>query len=278
MTAPTNLEEPSGGYIPGVSMAGRIGQATLGRTWGKKRWQRPWGLLHRISLLGLNYGWATVEKSGEEYALRYAARQLPDAQIVVDVGANLGDWTLAAQRTWPRATVHAFEPAHDVHEQLLERVPGAVCMRAALGDVETEAVLYAVAGQTGLSSLHHRDLAAHDLTMAATESVPVLTLDTYCANAGVDRIDYLKIDAEGHDFAVLKGAAMLLQNRAIQFIQFEFGGCNIDSRTFLRDFVRLLEPNYRIWRMLGDGLQPLNYSERDEIFITSNFLAELREL
>jgi FkbM family methyltransferase len=258
-----------------VTIARRIGRPIVALTCGKRRWQRAWRVLQELSLLGLNYGRATVDESGEESALRYAADRVPDAAILFDVGANSGDWTFAAQRTWPHATVHAFEPAHDTYRRLVERTHGAVCVQAALGNADAEATLYAVAGQSGLSSLHRRDLEAHAMTMTPAESVQVITLDGYCTETGIDRIDYLKIDAEGHDLAVLQGASRMLAAGAIRFVQFEFGGCNIDSRTFLRDFVRLLEPRYRLWRMLADGLDPLVYSERDEVFITSNFLAEL---
>lgn len=259
-----------------MSIARRIGRAVLGRTWGRKRWQWLWGAVHELSLLGLNYGRATVEDSGEQYALRYAAEHAPHSRCIIDVGANSGSWTLTAQETWPEAAVHAFEPSTAMFRELSARAPGAVLVQAALGEREGEATLYAVPGLSGLSSLHNRDLGAHGMTMSGLETVPVTTLDGYCAVNHISRVDYLKIDAEGHDLAVLHGASGLLEAGAIGFLQFEFGGCNIDSRTFLRDFVRLLEPRYRIYRMLVDGLEPLTYSERDEVFVTSNFLAELR--
>lgn len=250
-------------------------RAVRGLVWlvcGKARWQPLFRRLHQLALAGLNYGRSEVADSGEAWALDYARSVVPDASVVFDVGANLGDWTIAAQRTWPGATVHAFEPAGDIYRQLTARVD-AVCVQAAVGDAEGEAVLYAVAGVSGLSSLHDRDLAAHSMTMSPAGSVPVTTVDSYCAENGIERIDYLKIDAEGHDLAVIQGASGTI-DRGVRFIQFEFGGCNIDSRTFLRDFVRLLEPDYRIYRMLTDGLAPLDWTERDEVFVTSNFLAE----
>lgn len=62
----------------------------------------------------------------------------------------------------------------------------------------------------------------------------------------------------------------------MRYIQFEFGGTNIDSRTFLCDFVRLIGPRYEIFLMLADGLEPVRYTDRDEVFITSNFVSERR--
>ena len=57
-------------------------------------------------------------------------------------------------------------------------------------------------------------------------------------------------------------------------IQFEFGGCNIDYRTYFRDFYYLLKENYKIYRILKDGLFELKqYKESYEIFINVNYLA-----
>jgi hypothetical protein len=75
----------------------------------------------------------------------------------------------------------------------------------------------------------------------------------------------------------LNGANQMLQLGKIDFIQFEFGGCNIDSRTFFRDFYHLLNEKYKIYRILKNDLIEINqYSEMNEIFITTNYLAELR--
>jgi FkbM family methyltransferase len=167
-------------------------------------------------------------------------------------------------------------PSERVHGELVAATAGRgiTCVRAACGDRPGAADLYVVEGLDELSSLHRRDLASHGMTMTALETVDVTTVDAYCAAQGIERVDYLKVDAEGHDLAVLQGAAGMLEV-GVRFVQFEFGGGNIDSRTFVRDFVRLLEPRYRVSRMLTDGLEAVEYSERDEVFLTTNFLAEL---
>ena len=71
---------------------------------------------------------------------------------------------------------------------------------------------------------------------------------------------------------VIIGAEEMLKQRKIHRIQFEFGGCNIDSRTFFRDFWMILSNDYDIFRIMKDGLwQITNYSEQLEIFTYSNF-------
>lgn len=66
----------------------------------------------------------------------------------------------------------------------------------------------------------------------------------------------------------------MINDKRIDAIQFEFGGCNIDSRTFFQDFFYLLKDNYKIYRVLKDGLLEMPiYKETYEIFITINYLA-----
>lgn len=254
------------------ALAGRILLSTAGR----QRWQPAYRWAHERALRGRNYGRSAVGESGERHALAYAHDRLPDAGVLLDVGANRGTWSLEARGLWPTAQIHAFEPSRRVHGELVAATAGRgiTCVRAACGDEPGTADLYAVDGLDELSSLHQRDLASHGMSMTAVETVDVTTVDAYCAGQGIERVDYLKVDAEGHDLAVLQGAAGVLEV-GVRFVQFEFGGGNIDSRTFVRDFVRLLEPRYRVSRMLTDGLEPVEYSERDEVFLTTNFLAEL---
>jgi hypothetical protein len=109
------------------------------------------------------------------------------------------------------------------------------------------------------------------------EAVTVNTLDEFCRQRSIERIDFLKLDVEGSEYRVLMGARRLLESRAIKFIQFEFGGANIDARTYFRDFYNLLSPTYTIYLILKDGLRPVTrYLERSEVFLTTNYLAEFR--
>lgn len=246
---------------------------------GKRRWQRFYAELHQIALRGLGYGADTPTNSGETALLAALASDGLAPLVIFDVGANVGSWSLAAASTWPAAQVHAFEPASGVYQQLVAKCGSRniTCVNAALSDVSGEALLHSVPGRSGLSSLHERDLAEHGLRMSSSESVTKTTLDQYCRDHALDHVDMLKIDTEGHDLAVLLGARKILQELAISLIQFEFGGSNIDSRTYLRDFVRLLDGAYEIYHVLVDGIAPLVYTERQEIFVTRNFLAVRRD-
>jgi hypothetical protein len=104
--------------------------------------------------------------------------------------------------------------------------------------------------------------------------VAVRTFDAFAPDAGIEKVDLLKLDVEGHELAVLAGAINSLDRGVIRAIQFEFGGANIDSRTYFQDFWYLLRRSFRIYRILPTGLYEISrYSEHLEQFITTNYLA-----
>ena len=83
----------------------------------------------------------------------------------------------------------------------------------------------------------------------------------------------MKLDVEGHELDVLMGSLNVLEK--IKIVQFEFGGTNIDTRTFFQDFWYLFrQHNFRIYRVTHN--KPLlisKYSESDEYFSTTNYIA-----
>jgi hypothetical protein len=104
--------------------------------------------------------------------------------------------------------------------------------------------------------------------------VDVIDLDTFSRDHDISIIHLLKIDTEGHELEVLKGAANMLRENRIRAIQFEFNEMNVVSRVFFKDFCDLL-PNYKFYRMLSHGLGPLDpYSPLwCELFAFQNIVA-----
>jgi hypothetical protein len=112
------------------------------------------------------------------------------------------------------------------------------------------------------------------------EDVEIRRIDTFCKEQGIGRIGFLKLDIEGHEFRALQGASAMIDSGNIDCIQFEFGQCDIDSRTFFQDFYYLLKGNYTIYRILKNGLHEIRgYKETYELFRgTTNYLAIRKEL
>jgi len=107
----------------------------------------------------------------------------------------------------------------------------------------------------------------------AANPVKVVCLDDFCEANGVEYIDFLKIDTEGHELEVLRGAVKLIAKNRISLIQFEFNEMNVLPRVFLRDFYQLLR-RFTFFRLAQKRLIPLgDYDSRHEIFKYQNILA-----
>jgi FkbM family methyltransferase len=246
------------------------------------QWTQPfWNTVHRWSLYGLNIGYdCDVTVSGEINVLKVLGKSpFGETLTVFDVGANVGNYAQAVLDTLEsRVELHCFEPTRLAHERLRDRFGSrsrVVINSVGLSSNEQTSEIFAQAPGSSRSSLYaERFESKNELT---NESIRLTTLDRYCEDRSIKRIHLLKMDVEGHELEALKGASSMLSNGAVEWIQFEFGGCNLDSKTRFKDFYALLSSNYRLYRVLKNGLyEPTEYSERLEIYCTANYLAQRR--
>lgn len=228
-------------------------------------------------LQGKGYGSATIDKE-----VRHALRLLGRApRLVFDIGANKGLWTQSLLRHHPGCTVHAFEPQPACQRILATLYAGRQNVSVhpnAVSNVKDTLTLHFDEEGSGLASLSKRQLDHHGIRMEKSVQVETLVLDDFAEQANLAAIDIVKMDVEGHELAVFDGMRRLLQGPTPpDVIQFEFGGCNIDSRSFFRDFYLLLSPRYRFHRQTPFGLTTLDrYHEADECFRTTNFFLKRR--
>ena len=146
------------------------------------------------------------------------ARHAPDVRTIFDVGANVGQTARRFREVFPDATVYCFEPVQKTFDILTANVGGlgCRCFRMAMGSHTERRTMYVVHNSL-ISSL------IEPPEYAGTEQVDVTTLDDWTATQGIESIDVLKIDAEGHDLEVLAGASRLLAQRRIRFLLIETG-------------------------------------------------------
>ena len=249
---------------------------------GKKRLPSIYEYLHRFSLYGMNYGnGGDFKESGELNALQYVRKSYNNDKLltVFDVGANIGNYSKSLSHLFGDKTIiHSFEPSKKTFEMYLEttsKTPNIIPNNIGLGDFENKTKLYSNLEGSGIASLYNRNLGHFGISMDKSEEIKISTIDIYCNKNNIDRIHFLKMDIEGHELSALKGAEKMINKNAIDFIQFEFGGCNIDSRTYFQDFFYLLKDKFKIYRILKDDLvEILEYKEIYEIFITVNYLAK----
>lgn len=144
-------------------------------------------------------------------------RRLPRERmrIIFDVGANIGEVTTTFTINYPEARVFAFEPVEQNYRQL-ERTAARLKQVAAynIGLGERSGTMRFDC--TGDATTAFR--VAADQTNEANPSVAMTTVDVFCERNGIETIDYLKIDTEGHDLKVLAGAKKMLFEQRIGFV------------------------------------------------------------
>jgi len=191
---------------------------------------------------------------------------LSEGMTYVDVGANIGHHALiAASRVGGRGAIHAFEPAPAMFEALrrnmnLNSCRNVSCNNCALGDQAGLAQFY-------LSDISHSCANSLGRTVHVTGrqvSVSVRTLDDYSVAAAINRLDVLKVDVEGAELMVLRGAERTI--RQFQpLIVLEFSKHTIAfgyEAAELAQTLRNLE--YELFRV---GTMPLAlHSHSDELF------------
>ena len=238
--------------------------------------------LHQHALLQIGAGTGVyLENGGELFFIKnILAKQFENnvGPLFFDVGANIGNYTLALKENITNADIYAFEPVTETFEQLKIRVDGkAKLNNIGFGSFPGKGVLYNTLN-TSVSEIAttHKDILL-DVFKSKDEIVAIEfeidTIDNFCSSNKIKAIDFLKIDVEGNELQVLQGASDMLANNAIKVIQFEFNTHNIYSRVFLRDFYLLLK-EFEFYRLKSNGLLSLgDYNPVNEIFTAQNIIA-----
>jgi FkbM family methyltransferase len=132
--------------------------------------------------------------------------------MIFDVEANVGDTALAFRRHFPSATIHCFEP----NSELAPHLNG---LNANL-NVHSVALSSRI-GECGSNKSGSSSDVYFLTDDKSGEIVALDTVDNFCKSKSIDHIHYLKIDTEGHDLEVLKGASSMLADFRIDLVQTE---------------------------------------------------------
>ena len=196
---------------------------------------------------------------------------------IIDIGANKGLYTEELLKRYPESDYFLFEPStvnsHILHQKF-NRYRNIRIFQEAVSNSTGNAKLFSNEEGSGLASLTKRKLDHFGIDMDIEQSIDTIRLDEFLnSNLPAQLIDYVKIDIEGHELDALNGMGERI--RDIKIIQFEFGGCNIDTRTFFQDFWYFFKDNnFRIYRITPTGCNLIpSYRESDEFFSTTNYIA-----
>jgi FkbM family methyltransferase len=221
-------------------------------------------------LVGFGYGTESIEKEIKSFK-----QFIPNGKIFVDVGGNKGLYSASLINNFDVDSIHVFEPCKlniEVIEKKFVNNKKVIINSCGLSNINSNSILYSNDVGSGLASLSKRNLDHFGIKFDKEEKVILIRFDEYWKNnISSEYIDLLKIDVEGHELSVLEGVGELIKK--IKVIQFEFGGCNIDTKTFFQDFwYYFKQNNFEIYRITPLGsLKISSYSESLERFQTSNY-------
>lgn len=201
----------------------------------------------------------------EEANLACWQRVAKNAHVIFDVGANLGVYSFAALAVAREAAVHAFEPTPEIASQLksaadLNSLYGLHVHEIAASNISGHGRLNRCRGHTGTNggmNYIHGTAQPGDL-----DCVQLIKLDDFCRQSKINRIDLMKVDVQGHEFDVIKGAEELLRAGRIGTLLFELNW-NWGPVCPARASIGLLEQyGYRFaapkmklkWRQAGDWI------------------------
>lgn len=231
-------------------------------------------LLFRIALSGMGVNNYDGHSRDEERFLKRLA--LPADAVIMDVGANHGQFATLARRHFPDATIYSFEPNPSSFAKLRDSAKALNVIAIPMGCGDRPGTLQmfdsSVDAASGLATFVPGVFEHEGKTPVAIEAT-LTTIDDFCAERRIDHIGLLKIDVEGFEANVLMGAQRMLTRT--DFVQFEFNEMNLLSKTSMADLEKLL-PGFLLSRILYDGqLLPLNAAPvyRQNLFTYQNVVA-----
>lgn len=204
----------------------------------------------------------------EDDSYRIAAEQcgLIDP-VIIDGGAHLGASVEAFSSYVSEAKFHCFEPDPSLAKELAETFSGSPNVRvvmAALGESKGKATFNINASRPTNSLLSAGNALGSELQslckLVEQVQVDILTIDDYCQEQMLERVDIIKLDLQGYDYKALLGAQTTLRSARVVLVEVLFveiyKGCHL-----FPDVLHLMGGlGYRLYTLCG-----LHYGDRDEL-------------
>lgn len=134
--------------------------------------------------------------------------------VFLDLGANIGYFSLLVANDFPSAKIISFEPIKALFQNMndnisLNNIKNISTINAAVGEINDEEDLFVSAPDNlGMSSFKQPENYS-----GKKEKVIVVTIDDWFKTSGLSKIDIIKLDVEGSELAGLKGMKEVLQKQ-----------------------------------------------------------------
>lgn len=222
------------------------------------------------------------EKIFIDLLFNYFCKLSRENLILFDIGANIGEYSkilfYTSKKFKINVKIHCFEPTSSCYDELLIRYGGGnnsfILNKMACSNSDGNSLIFYDEKKSGLASLYKRNLGFYSINLDKNEKVDTIRLDNYIKREKIIHIDFMKIDVEGHELAVLEGLSSYLDNNFIDFIQFEYGGANLDSKTCLLEFFDIFESRgFLVAKIMKNRLDIRKFEQWMENFQYCNYVA-----
>lgn len=208
----------------------------------------------------------------ENDSSNHILKHIDGAEIIFDIGGNIGQTALniakyKAEKKQP-AQIISFEPYNENYEkfkynlQLNKTIKNISIENIALGSTTNTIKIFK---ECVTNSGGNRVVYNEEENTEGIEETPQITLDNYVYEKGLSKIDLIKIDVEGYELEVLKGATSTLQ-KLRPVLLLEFDSLNLkkqgSSAKELLNFLKSIDYNYKD---VNTGLQGVDISETGNI-------------
>jgi FkbM family methyltransferase len=173
----------------------------------------------------------------EQRLLEYISKRMR-VNTFVDVGGNTGEYSNNVINMFSPSVHVIFEPIPSLCKEY--KFDDHVIVVNSAVDIEPgTSKFYVIEREIGMSSLHYRNgvfdkFAHHEI------EVSKIRFDTVLDEHNITEVDFVKIDTEGHEITVMESMGAYLIDAKIKLIQFEYGGCWVDSNKELSDLKDLI--------------------------------------
>ncbi len=243
--------------------------------------QKIQGLVYRLD----NTGNSNIKYNGELNFIKDVCEHYRGKKwVFFDIGANKGEYTelILKYATSNMVQLHLFEPQKSCIELLNKKFSQHTDIRINKFGLSLESqhvILYKDKDQSGLASVYKRNLDYHNIKLNEVEKVTLQSASEYIKEQSINKINFIKIDIEGHELEALRGFGNFLKPENIDLVQFEYGGANLDSHTSLLELFNFFgESGFVLCKIMRNHLEIKTYHPSFENFIYQNWVAVNPEL
>lgn len=213
-----------------------------------------------------------IHSNGEITVLKKISKFNPS--IIIDGGANIGDYSLMITKIIPGCKIYAFEPVKSTFQKLMENIKEYYWIHPIMNgffkeNCSMEINLFKADEHSSLYDIQGLPEKSNQ-----KQTIKLIRGDDFMIEKNIDSIDFLKLDIEGAEYDALLGFENCIKYGKVKAIQFEYGYINITTKKLLIDFYNFFEANdYVVGKIFPKKVEFRKYNFIYEDFIGPNFIA-----